>query len=294
MTYKKTYTTTELTKKIQEAVHVTVDGIWGINTATAVWQYIQNKKENTDTAEELEEAAVLGAWEINDNDLITEPIHKKCVQTINVFETGSKEGDYSNVSIYKDGGGGSYKQITYGAAQTTQDGNLDKLLTAYLDTGANTKAASVIRSYLPTKNNRNLVNNDEFIKALKDAGKEKEMQTAQDAFFDETYFVPAYKWFAKNGFTYPLSLLVIYDSFIHSGGILSFLRNRFAEVVPNKGGNEKKWIESYVNVRKSWLSKHSNKILRNTVYRMNTMLECINNDNWMLDKPYKANGIIIS
>jgi hypothetical protein len=31
----------------------------------------------------------------------------------------------------------------------------------------------------------------------------------------------ACEWFKKNGFTLPLSMLVIYDSYIHSGGILT-------------------------------------------------------------------------
>lgn len=147
---------------------------------------------------------------------------------------------------------------------------------------------------MPTKNNRDLVNDTEFINALKSAGKEEIMQEVQDEFFDETYFSPAYNWFKNNGFILPLSMLVIYDSYIHSGGILTFLRNRFKEVPPASGGDEKTWIEQYVSTRKSWLANHSNKILRNTVYRMKTMQDCIDNNNWDLTKPINANGVIIS
>jgi hypothetical protein len=50
----------------------------------------------------------------------------------------------------------------------------------------------------------------------------------------------ACEWFKKNGFTLPLSMLVIYDSYIHSGGIRNDLRKRFAEWVPAEGRNEKK------------------------------------------------------
>lgn len=289
-----------LTKTIQNAVGVKADGIYGINTATAIWNYIQLAKVDEDEITDEAENDLTGSepssdfQEASKYDLISVDVHRKCIEVLHVFETGKKEGDYSNVSIYKDGGGGSYKQITYGASQTTQDGNLDKLLYAYLEKNPGTTAASIIESRMPTKNNRNLVNDTEFINALKEAGKETIMQEVQDEFFDETYFSPAYNWFKNNGFTLPLSMLVIYDSFIHSGGILSFLRNRFKEVPPASGGDEKTWIEQYVSTRKSWLANHSNKILRNTVYRMNTMQDCIDKDNWELTKPINANGVIIS
>lgn len=289
-----------ITKTIQEAVGVKADGIWGTKTATAVWNYIQLAQVDEDEIVESAESN-LNASSTTTSDqptskyaLISDEVHRKCIEVLHVFETGKKEGDYSNVSIYKDGGGGSYKQITYGASQTTQDGNLDKLLYAYLAKHTGTAAASVISSRMPTKNNRDLVNDTEFINALKSAGKEEIMQEAQDEFFDETYFSPAYNWFKNNGFTLPLSMLVIYDSYIHSGGILTFLRNRFKEVPPASGGDEKTWIEQYVSTRKSWLANHSNKILRNTVYRMKTMQDCIDNNNWDLTKPINANGVIIS
>lgn len=283
----------DLTKKIQQAVSVSPDGVWGMITAKAVWNYIQGVEEEDSTPQP--ECAASAAWELDKEDLITDEIHTKCVQTLNVFETGSKDGDYSNVSIYKDGGGGAYKQITYGASQTTQDGNLDKLLYAYVEQApADSALAAVIERRLPTKNNRSLVSDTQFITALKTAGKDPAMQRLQDEFFDEVYFIPAYRWFKENGFTQPLSMLVIYDSFIHSGGILSFLRKRFDEVPPVKGGDEKAWIAAYVKTRKSWLANHSNSILRKTVYRMNTMQDCINDDNWDLSKPYKANGITIN
>lgn len=292
-------TTKDLTKRIQEAVGVHSDGLWGINTAKAVWAYIQateDKAESSDTPAPKEEPTQTSqTWELDPSDAITPEVHKKCIQTLNVFETGKSEGDYSNVSIYKDGGGGAYYQITYGASQTTQDGNLDKLLYRYVDAAADDSAvAAMIQRCLPTKDNRALYKNNSFIAALKRAGQEPLMQQLQDEFFDEVYFVPAYKWFKENGFTLPLSMLVIYDSFIHSGGILSFLRKRFSAVTPVKGGDEKEWIQSYVDTRRSWLANHSNKVLRNTVYRMDTMLGCIKADNWMLEKAYKANGVTIS
>lgn len=286
----------DITKKIQAVVGAKVDGIYGKSTASAIWKYIQQTE--TPVEEEvkplLPEKEISADWELDETDLIDTRVHDRCVQVLNVFETGNPNGDYSNVSVYKDGGGGAYRQITYGASQTTQDGNLDKLLYKYLDSNpTNQEAAAIISEYTPTKKDRSLVNNKQFIQALKDAGKDPVMQTCQDEFFDEAYFVPAYKWFRENGFKLPLSMLVIYDSFIHSGGILSFLRKRFAEVPPVKGGDEKQWIKAYVNTRSNWLANHSNKILRNTVYRMKTMQTLINSGDWNLEGTINANGTIL-
>ena len=91
---------------------------------------------------------------------------------------------------------------------------------------------------------------------------------------------------------YPLSLLVIYDSFVHSGGILSFLRKKFPARLPSAGGDEKTWINSYVVARKEWL-KGKGGLLAKTIYRMNTFLDAITKDNWGIDQPLLANGKVV-
>lgn len=281
-----------LTKKIQQKLNVTVDGVFGKNTLAAVYDSLMD--EGSEREEFYGTIPEVPFKDIEPDDAIDARVFQKCKATIFMFETGTKEGDYSNVSIYKDGGGGAYRQITYGAAQTTQDGNLDALLEMYIASvekfETNDTLASKLPKYLPTKKKRDLVNNKTFIKLLKDMGKDPIMRYCQDLFFQDTYFLPAYKWFINHGFTHPLSMLVIYDSFIHSGCILSFLRKRFAETVPANGGEEKKWVQAYVNTRRSWLANHSNKILRKTTYRMDTMQQAINDANWDLSKPIYANG----
>ncbi|RYG51219.1 MAG: hypothetical protein EOO01_08965 [Chitinophagaceae bacterium] len=47
------------------------------------------------------------------------------------------------------------------------------------------------------------------------------------------------KYIDPDGMIWPL---VIYDSFLHSGSILEFLRKRFAEMPSSKGGGEKEGI----------------------------------------------------
>lgn len=295
-------TTEGVWKQIQTAVGVTADGIPGKNTVSAIiekWiegpheesgEKVESGSENDE--EFLEDSSAFE--DLYPNDAIDSRVHRICNEVLRVFETGSKQGDYSKVTIYADGPGNA-KQITYGAAQTTESGNLKTLLERYISAGADTAASKIIRDRLPKIGKRPyLVDDKVFIQALKDAGKEELMQRTQDKFFDDVYWNPAYKWFHNNGFTLPLSMLVIFDSFIHSGSILSFLRNRFKEGVPSSGGSEKLWISEYVRVRKSWLAGHSNTILRKTTYRMDTMQRAISADNWNLTAPLNANGVIVS
>ncbi len=140
-----------------------------------------------------------------------------------------------------------------------------------------------------------LADNSEFKRLLKDAGADPVMRQTQDVFFDRRYFQPAIDWASRMGFTLPLSALVIYDSQIHSGGILGFLRKRFPEKPPVSGGDEKTWITQYVNARHAWLANHSNEILRRTVYRTNCFKTEIGRDNWKLTiLPINANGTAVA
>jgi chitosanase len=128
---------------------------------------------------------------------------------------------------------------------------------------------------------------------LEDAGaNDPIMKAVQDVFFDATYYQKAFDWFEDNGFKLPLSLLVIYDSFIHSGKIREDIRNEFAESVPKDGGNEKNWITQYVNARHEWLSTRENPILRKTNYRTAGYKVQIALGNWTLTDKVKMNGML--
>jgi chitosanase len=216
-----------------------------------------------------------------------------CVQVINVFETGSVQGDYSSISIFPDGPG-KIRQITYGRSQTTEYGNLDELIQMYVD--ANGTQSSQLRPYLEKVGVTALVDDSQFKQLLRDAGKnDTKMRETQDAFFDSRYFQPAIAWADENGFTLPLSALVVYDSFIHSGSVPEFLRKRFRERAPAKGGNEKTWVQQYVDTRSNWLANHSNAVLHPTVYRTQCFNQEISTGNWGLSQlPIKANGVNVS
>ncbi|RPI68197.1 MAG: peptidoglycan-binding protein, partial [Ignavibacteriales bacterium] len=155
----------------------------------------------------------------------------------------------------------------------------------------NGKFANNIKPYLTKLGRIPLTDDQTFINLLKTSAREDNvMCKCQDDFFELYYFQPAFVWFDGFGFKEPLSLLVIYDSFIHSGSILNFLRQKFGERPPVNGGNEKIWIEEYIMARHNWLANHSNQILQKTIYRTNCFKEQIKNNNWSLEKPVNANG----
>jgi chitosanase len=52
-------------------------------------------------------------------------------RVINVFESGSPNGNYAAISIFADGPN-DVRQITYGRSQTTEYGNLRELVRRYV------------------------------------------------------------------------------------------------------------------------------------------------------------------
>jgi Glycosyl hydrolase family 46 len=216
-----------------------------------------------------------------------------CERVINAFETGDADGDYGNISIYSDGPH-DIRQVTYERSQTTEYSHLHELVDDYVN--AHGKFSVQLKPYLNQIGVHPLVDDAQFKKLLRDAGRtDPIMQQTQDKFFDKAYWIPAMDWATANAFTEALSGLVIYDSFIHSGGILRLLRNRFPEKVPSAGGNEKSWITQYVDARQNWLANHPRKVLQNTVYRTKCLKREIARNNWDLSQlPINANDVKVS
>lgn len=214
-------------------------------------------------------------------------------KVVNVFETGKPEGNYSAIAIFNDGPH-DIKQITYGRSQTTEYGNLRELVKKYVESkGLYSKK---LKSYAEKIGSVPLTDDANFKDLLKKAGKEDSlMRKTQDDFFDKRYYQPAIKWAKDNGFILPLSALVIYDSFIHSGGILWVIREMFPESVPISGGNEIEWTTEYVNARHLWLSNHHREVVRKTIYRTQCFKNEIKRGNWTLKTlPITANGVKVS
>lgn len=219
---------------------------------------------------------------------------KRLIQrVINVFETGTPDGDYSKIVIFNDGPNG-IRQITYGRSQTTEYGNLAELVSDYV--AADGLFSEALQPFAARVGRVALTDNSEFKNLLIRAGREDPvMKTTQDRFFDKRYFAPAIAWAEQNGFKLALSALVIYDSFIHSGKIRQELRKTFPEKPPANGGDEKAWTTAYVQARHNWLATHSKKLLRRTIYRTECFQREIARSNWNLSKvPINANGTKVS
>ncbi len=214
-------------------------------------------------------------------------------KVVNVFETGSTAGNYSAIVIFSDGPN-NIRQITYGRSQTTEYGNLRELVQKYV--AANGLYSKKLKPFAEKVGTIPLTDDATFKDLLKKAGKEDPvMKTVQDQFFDERYYKPSLKWATDNDFILPLSALVIYDSYIHSGGILWVIRGMFPENPPSLGGNEIEWTTAYVNARHSWLSNHPREAVRKTIYRTQCFKNEIAKGNWTLAQlPINANGIKVS
>jgi len=212
---------------------------------------------------------------------------------VNVFETGKPEGKYDTLVVYADGKDCS-RQVTFGRSQTTEQGNLKELVELYIQNGGS--LADQLSTYVNAIGQTPLADNGDFKNLLVRAAREDPIMSAcQDQFFDSKYYNRANQFFESNTFTFPLSMLVIYDSYIHSGSIPQFLRERFGELPPDKGGDEKKWISSYVEVRHEWLLNNTNPLLKKTIYRTQCFKDQIAANNWMLDiLPIIANGVKVS
>lgn len=206
------------------------------------------------------------------------------------FEQSSTNIKYNQVYVYEDGPN-DVKQITVSFG-VTEYGNLKKLIKSYCF--KNGKYSEEFTSYIPAIGVKSLVKDNQFIALLKESASDPLMQQTQEEAYEEMYINPAYAFCNKNNFKEELSKLVVCDSYLQSGSILSLLRNMFSERPPINGGDEKIWIESYCKARRNWLANHSRTILHNTVYRMDFMLDRIKKGDWSLSQsPFVANGVKI-
>lgn len=213
-------------------------------------------------------------------------------RVLNAVETGTPDGKYAALVVQRDGPN-QMRQITYGRSQTTEFSGLRELVGRYVE--AQSQFSEALRPYL-AKIKRELLCDDEGFKTLlKRAAGDPVMRRVQDDFFDERFYAPALQWATARGFVLPLSALVIYDSWIHSGGMLDFLRSRFREVPPHQGGDERAWVRAYLRVRDEWLRTHSSVLLRRSAYRTECYRQQVQTGNWDLSqRPIVVNGIAVN
>lgn len=220
--------------------------------------------------------------------MINAQIIDKIRQIVRFYETSKISGaNYGAIALLHDGPD-NHVQITYGSTQTTEYGNLRVLLGNYAN--ANGRYSEQMRPWINRIGDHSqpsLATNTIFIQLLKDASTDVVMHLIQDKFFVEHYFSPAQNWFTPAGLTLPLSLLVIYDSYVQSGSMMDWLVAKVSEKLPKLGGQEKTWITQYATARGNWLRTSVNHpALHATEYRTDSFLNAIAKDNWALDQPY--------
>lgn len=211
---------------------------------------------------------------------------------LSIFETGKvpSAASYATCTILKDGAG-----ISYGKHQCTDKaGSLDAVVKRYIALGGRLAAEMRLHegtlaanaSTKETPGGPYSAPVQQLIDVLKAAGTDPVMQRAQDEVFDEQYFAPALAHAEAVKASHALTVLVLYDTCIHSGpkGV-DTIRAKFPEKSPANGGDEKAWTRAYIAARRAWLAGNSNPLVQKTVYRMDALQAIAEQGNWSLAMP---------
>jgi len=223
--------------------------------------------------------------------MITE-LQKKTAQAIvRIFETGKPLGDYGAVTVIP----GDTGHLSYGCSQASlTSGNLALLIDAYCYV-VGAQYADKLYPFLAAMKRKDttLDNNSSLKSILKEAGNDPVMRRVQDDFFDQHFWWPAVATAEAMEIRSALGILTIYDSRIHGSFDLISSRTTQKHGAPIMIG-EREWIDRYIWERKEWLGKHSNQLLRNTVYRMHTLASLVMMGKWDIGLPLTVRGITIT
>jgi len=211
----------------------------------------------------------------------------KAIAIVSVFETGRPFGDFSAVAVLNDGAG-----ISYGISQFThRSGSLAAVLNRYFANGGMVGKAilgarsTTLEDRTPAAI-RELASDERFKSALRVAGITREMKAAQVSVAIRFYVAPAIAECRRRGFTEPLSLAVIYDSFVHG----SF--ERISAIVKAPSSFERAWTTEYVRRRDRWLASIPR--LAATRCRTRFFLNQIRFENWQLELPIRVHGVTLT
>jgi len=223
--------------------------------------------------------------------MLTDLQKKTAKAVVNIFETGSAQGNYGGVTLIA----GDTGHLTYGRSQTTlASGNLYLLIKAYC-AAAGAQFASALNPYLPPLAARDTTLDTDmtFRGLLHAAGGDPVMQQVQDQFFDRVYWNPSVQDATNSAVNSALGTNVVYDS--HIQGAWTTIRN-LTDAAHGQASQigEQAWISAYVNERRKWLANHPNPALHPTVYRMDAFIQLINNGSWGLPLPLTVRGVLIT
>ena len=216
-------------------------------------------------------------------------LQKKTAQAVvNIFETGSAQGNYGSVTLIQ----GDTGHLTYGRSQTTlASGNLYLLIKAYC-AAPGAQFAAALAPYLPklASCDTSLDTDVTFRGLLREAGADPMMHMQQDQFFDRVYWNPSVQAAAACGLSTALGTTVVYDS--HIQGAWQTIRDKTnADHGTATAIGEQVWTANYVNERRAWLANNPNPVLHPTVYRMDAFLQLVNANHWDLPLPLTIRGV---
>lgn len=214
--------------------------------------------------------------------MLTQTQKKTAESIINIFETNEVLGNYGQVTVIP----GDTGHLTFGRSQTTLgSGNLYKLLQRYCD-NSGARFTARLEPYLPLCERKDTAL-DQDVKlhnVLRATADDVVMRDTQDQFFDQEYWQPAAAAAEGEGLLSPLSVAVVYDSFVH--GSWGKMRDRTTDEYGSASEiGEQQWIQAYITTRRAWLAGHSREDLRKTVYRMDAFQRLIDNECWHLNLP---------
>ncbi|MCK5831140.1 MAG: chitosanase [Methylococcales bacterium] len=138
-------------------------------------------------------------------------------------------------------------------------------------------------------------------KNWKKAAKDSAFRKIQDNVVDDYYFNSAIKYAKQLGISLPITLLNLYDAAIqHGDGVdadsLSAIIQRASSKVggsPKTGVDEMRWVQAFMNDRKSTLLNPANKETQNewaeSVGRVDALIRLYQSGNVMLKAPVKIN-----
>jgi chitosanase len=219
--------------------------------------------------------------------MLTDVQERTAKAIVNLFETSQVLGDYAKVTLIP----GDTGQLTYGRSQTTlASGGLHGLIGAYTGAAGALFSNDLAPFVAALEVKDPTLNADRYFhNLLRAAADDPVMRASQDRFFDETYWRPALRAASRDGIASALGIAVVYDSWVHgSWGTIRARTSNAAGLVGDVG--ERAWIAAYVHERHTWLSGHRRADLRRTVYRMEALLDLVQNGDWTLPLPMIVRG----
>jgi chitosanase len=168
------------------------------------------------------------------------------------------------------------------------------MLTRYCDNPA-ARFGKLLRRWLPDLEQKlAAVDEDQLLhNVLRTCADDLVMREVQDAFFDQTYWRPAFNSARTLGIRLPLGVAIVYDSTVH--GSWQRMRDRTNDSVGQlQDIGELPWLVAYLKVRRNWLATHSRSDLRATVYRMDALQRLLDLGHTGLALPLVVRGIEIS